>query len=150
MEFQALKQNKLKTEDHLSNTCSDNLGHYRQADQPCPGVLSLRSVLSSCFSATCQSRVSKQSVAHLCQNSMGSSVTNTDSPASLHTSTQLSLMITFLSTLRLENYALTAPSILGFSVWFGFPTIIYTATEMAMTEELREVICMASSKSRNV
>lgn len=27
MEFQALKQNKLKTEDHLSNTCSNNLGH---------------------------------------------------------------------------------------------------------------------------
>ena len=31
MEFQALKQNKLKTEDHLSNTCSDNLGHYSPA-----------------------------------------------------------------------------------------------------------------------
>ena len=59
-------------------------------------------------------------------------------------------MITFLSTLRLENYALTAPRILGFSVCFGFPTMIYKAVEMAMTEELKVVICMASSKSRDV
>lgn len=148
MEFQALKQNKLKTKDHLSNIHGNIWGTQAGGSvmpwSPIPKA-------SSKFLLFCH--LSIQSLSNLwltCVRIPWDFVTNTDSLASLHTSTQLFLMITFLSTLRLENYALTAPSILGFSVWFGFPIMIYTAVEMATTEELRVVICMASSKPRDV